>query len=541
MQWEGGREEISENFGLLTQWMLPASTDGPQCMYVYPDPDLLTSLVELYFKEVNPYWPVLHRPTFERKLANDLHLYNHNFGATLLLVCSLGALHSDDPRIYLQGAHIHTAGWKWGRQVRVVPEHLMGRCDLYELQTMALSTLYFLAISPTVAWNHVGLGLRRAQDVGAHRRRTGAPTAEGEEWKRVFWVLLCLEWMFGAVSGRPLAIHIQDFDQELPIDCDDEYWDLPGPQKFTQPKDKPSWISYFICFAKLLEIQSTVVTTLYSPKRPKNIHGQSCPPTDAQCIMVFDSTLNSWVNQLPEHLRWDPDRRNRLHLTQSGVLHAAFSSVQILIHRPYIPFGSLQSATVPSLALCTNAARLCTHVLETHIRLGIPPSFTMGPSVFSAAVVIILNAWIGGNSDFANTPSKELDQVYTCLRFLAQVEKRHLSAGRYTDLINRLLYSGESLDSLIGHGLLPAAPPSVQLDFGLAEWSQVPSACEIEDFKGNAHDLHSAFPYSESHDLGRMDALFPTRSANPDTVVVWSTMPMSHVDNWSYMRQNNLQ
>ncbi|KAJ7747275.1 fungal-specific transcription factor domain-containing protein [Mycena metata] len=543
MQWEGGREEITETFGFLTRWMLPASTGSPQCTYVYPDPDLLTSLVDLYFKEVNAYWPLLHRPTFERKLANNLHLYNHKFGATVLLVCSLGARHSDDRRIYLEGAHIHTAGWKWGRQVRVVPEHLMGRCDLYELQTMALSTIYFFAISPTtLAWNYVGLALRRAQDVGAHRRRTGAPTAEGEEWKRVFWVLLCIDWIFGATSGRPLAIHVEDFDQDLPIDCDDEYWD-PG---FTQPKDKPSSMSYFICFVKLLEIQSTIVTNLYSPRRPKNIHGQLSPPTDAECIMAFDSTLNSWLGQLPEHLRWDPDRRNRLHLTQSGVLQAVFSETQILVHRPYIPpfqrasdgIHRSQSATVPSLALCTNAARSCIHVLETHIRRGIPPNFTMLPPVFSAAVIILLNAWINGNPNFANTPSKELDQVYTCLRFLEEAEKRYLAAGRYTDLINRLLYNGESLDSLLALGLLSEEPPSAQLDFGLAEWSQRdPYTYGIGEFNGNAHNLHRAFPDSNSHDLGRVDAPFPTRPANPYTAV-W---PMSHVDNWSYMRQNHPQ
>jgi hypothetical protein len=35
----------------------------------------------------------------------------------------------------------------------------------------------------------VGVGLRLAQDVGAHRRRApnGRPTVEDELWKRAFW------------------------------------------------------------------------------------------------------------------------------------------------------------------------------------------------------------------------------------------------------------------------------------------------------------------------------------------------------------------
>jgi hypothetical protein len=102
--------------------------------------------------------------------------------------------------------------------------------DLYELQTIALSAVYLQPLSRSaLSWNHIGLGLRRAQDVGAHRRRSELhPTAENEQWKRVFWyffslclygnrqhfftrVLLCLEWVVGTLTGRPLAMHDQEY------------------------------------------------------------------------------------------------------------------------------------------------------------------------------------------------------------------------------------------------------------------------------------------------------------------------------------------
>jgi hypothetical protein len=57
-------------------------------------------------------------------------------------------------------------------------------------------------------------------------------------------------------------MHYQDYDQDFPVDCDDEYWDLPEPLNFRQPKDRPSEISYFICYAKLLEIQASVTNTI---------------------------------------------------------------------------------------------------------------------------------------------------------------------------------------------------------------------------------------------------------------------------------------
>lgn len=75
-------------------------------------------------------------------------------------------------------------------------------------------------------------------------------------------VLLCLDWVSGTATGRPLAMHEQDYDQDLPVDCDDEFWDLPEPLNFRQPDQKPSDLTFFICYAKLLEIQASVTSTI---------------------------------------------------------------------------------------------------------------------------------------------------------------------------------------------------------------------------------------------------------------------------------------
>jgi len=114
-------------------------------------------------------------------------------------------------------------------QVHVIPEHLIYKPDLYELQTITLSAIYLQVLSATaISWNQIGFGLRRAQDVGAHRRRSDPhPTAENEQWKRVFWyfsisrfecgltlfsrVLLCLEWQCSNDAGRPVAMHDQEW------------------------------------------------------------------------------------------------------------------------------------------------------------------------------------------------------------------------------------------------------------------------------------------------------------------------------------------
>ncbi|KAJ6544002.1 fungal-specific transcription factor domain-containing protein, partial [Mycena capillaripes] len=375
-------------------WILPPAGEDSQ-RYMFPDPDLLATLVDLYFEEVNLFWPVLHRPIFSCKVADKLHLRDPRFASTLLMVCSLGARHSNDPRVLLEGIkkdEFHSAGWKWYSQVRAIPKYLIYKPDLYELQTVALSALYLQALSPTVScWDEIGFGLRRAQDVGAHRRRNqNHPTVENELCKRVFWVLLCLDRVISTLTGRPLAMHDQDFDQDLPIEVDDEYWDLPEPRNFKQPQDQPSDMAYFICYAKLLEIQAAVTIAIYSPRKPRDLFGHPFPPTDTQCIVAFDSTLNSWLSNVPEHLRWDPDRKNRLHCHN----RRSFTRVLNLVHRPFIPnpFETTHSGALPSLTICTSAARSCVRIFDNHVRRGIPVNYNMLASVFIAGIFYPLTA-----------------------------------------------------------------------------------------------------------------------------------------------------
>lgn len=114
-------------------------------------------------------------------------------------------------------------------------------------------------------WNLCGIGIRLAQDVGAHRRKvySTTPTAEDELFKRAFWVLLvCDRWLSSAL-GRPCAIQEEDFDLEMPIDVDDEYWVTPNPEDaFKQPEGKPSKMTAFICQLKLCQVLGFALRTI---------------------------------------------------------------------------------------------------------------------------------------------------------------------------------------------------------------------------------------------------------------------------------------
>jgi len=58
------------------------------------------------------------------------------------------------------------------------------------LNRTQLSVIYLQGTSaPQACWTIVGIGIRLAQDVGAHRRKAYSTkfSAEEELWKRAFW------------------------------------------------------------------------------------------------------------------------------------------------------------------------------------------------------------------------------------------------------------------------------------------------------------------------------------------------------------------
>jgi hypothetical protein len=54
------------------------------------------------------------------------------------------------------------------------------------------------------------------------------------------------------------------FDLDLPIECDDEYWEQPNGLSFKQPQDKPSRMSMFIHVMRIQQLVSYALRTIVS-------------------------------------------------------------------------------------------------------------------------------------------------------------------------------------------------------------------------------------------------------------------------------------
>jgi hypothetical protein len=107
---------------------------------IFPEADLLGNLVDIYFRENNDFFPILHKPTFKRAIAEGLHATDLEFGKVVLLVCAIASRWSDDPRVLYPGSSLwHSAGWQWYNQAHALASSQLLKPTLYQVQFFAVS------------------------------------------------------------------------------------------------------------------------------------------------------------------------------------------------------------------------------------------------------------------------------------------------------------------------------------------------------------------------------------------------------------------
>ncbi|KAJ7466218.1 fungal-specific transcription factor domain-containing protein [Mycena galericulata] len=441
--------------------------------HVFPDDDLLQALVTIYFEQINPIIGILHSPSFLQSIADGLHVRDADFGAVVLVVCAMASRFSDDLRVYLEGTGSkHSAGWKWFRQVRPLRTSFSVEPSLHRLQLICLSVVFMGQVvvllnsvptlthlrgtsTPEESWILVGLGIRLAQSAGVHLRTgySGMHPLDAELYKRAFWILLISDSIMSSFKGRPNSMQPADFDIDLPVDCDEEYWGIPGA---VQPPGKPSNSSFFIAYFKLLVIFGRIQGAIYP------VNGQM---SSEDAVVQLDSELNNWAGMIPDHLRWDPHQDNQIFLDQSTALYVVYyhgimtflrlpivsltlGAAQILIHRPLIPAPGKKSTQL-SRPSCANAARSCGHVLDVQARRGRgllhhPHVMTV---LFESAVVLLINVWdvVGGRHSLTLEDfNRATSDSQNCVRVLRLYERRWRFAGRKGDIISALINMGKS-------------------------------------------------------------------------------------------------
>ncbi|KAK7020194.1 Gypsy retrotransposon integrase-like protein 1 [Paramarasmius palmivorus] len=425
-------------------------TPDPGYPLVFPDPDLLQDLIRIYFSTINCILPLLHRPTFERSVAAGLHFHDRPFAFTVLAVCAIASRQSDDPRNLYDGTDsCHSLGWKWFQQIPLVQLKFTDQPTLYDVQSCILTVLFLrMTSTPDSVWILTGVGIRYAQEMGAHRKKPKGHkrTIEDELWNRAFWILLVTDFSTSIAWGRPSIVSPDNYDADLPADCDDEYWEH---SEFQQPEGTPSVISCFRTYCKLMEIAGSVQRTLYGiGKSPSSVPGSQA---QTEAVLELDSALNQFVNDIPSHLKWDKPQSNFLFYWQSCILNSMVHWVRIRVHRPFILRAIHSSSSdsdtdngIPSQTICRTAARSMVLIAEAlHARRlseGRKTSIEMAPSLISPLLIASLVFLV---------IRKEMEYVDRCMALVKWYEPRYQSAGRIVDSLNAIIAIVQNSDERV--------------------------------------------------------------------------------------------
>ncbi|CAK5269796.1 unnamed protein product [Mycena citricolor] len=425
-------------FYTLPPWEAVTRAQMPQ--YMYPEQDMITRLVDLYFAFVHPTLPILHRPSFEHCVSQGLHFRNKDFGALLLTVLALASRYSDDPRVLIDGRSTLSSGWRFANQVNM---HGMWEPTIYGVQYLALMTVYIRGTSvQQTARNYLASrrsALSWSESTETETEPGGFPppaigrTPEEARQSDSAGTVFVLDQTLSTHIGRPAGFHVEEYDTDLPLEVDDEYWE----DGFQQPPDKPASYSFFVHYIRLCEILGDALRRLYGSRKSKLLMGWNGAEWEEDVVKSLDSQINAWLSAVPTHLRWKTDNvpKDQTTFDQAALLYAQYNYVQIVIHRPFIKRDNPLAA--PSLSICVGAARCIIQTAEAWLqRLQVMPSQTMITSVIVASLVLVLNMF--GSRKAGPASSRDFVQVEAAQRFMKFAEARNQSAGRLWEILESL-------------------------------------------------------------------------------------------------------
>ncbi|EJD02602.1 uncharacterized protein FOMMEDRAFT_84516, partial [Fomitiporia mediterranea MF3/22] len=436
-------------------------------VFDFPPADLTLPLLALYFHHTNTIFPLLHAPTFYAQFRDGLHLRDAQFAGVVWMLLAIASRWSDDRRVLWDG-------WVHGNRLHSLPLSLIEKLlldgpsftvssldppSLFDLQFCSLGAMFLRGSSIGPAgWVIIGTGLRKAMDVGAHRKKVYSPkpSVENELWKRAFWMLVLFDRIGAASLGRPCCVREEDFDLDLPLEVDDEYWipNDPSQPAFKQPPGKPSMVSGFVSMLKLTQIMAHALRTIYCIDKSKVLLGLVSDDWQEQIVSQLNTVLDEWVESVPEHLRLSNGIENDVFSNQSATLYTSYYLALILIYRPFSHASALlpepqqdaparpnKTFPFPADSICTSAAHSAVRIIDAQMRRGLSNIPNMVSVAHIAAVTQLMSmhaAQVTASGSRDVDPSarlrereKYLQDVEKCIRCLEMAESRWIMARRF--------------------------------------------------------------------------------------------------------------
>nr|XP_019000336.1 uncharacterized protein I203_07116 [Kwoniella mangroviensis CBS 8507]OCF63797.1 hypothetical protein I203_07116 [Kwoniella mangroviensis CBS 8507] len=287
----------------------------------------MSLLVNAYFSEVAPLFPIISRAEFAAKTPpSPLMLYS---------ICGLGATRRQFPREIFAGVRGVINGLLRSNDV-------LSDAKIENVQALLLlAQVGDLHAQPTAATAsasliRTGAAIRMAQDLGLHResamRAQGAQDLAYVELRRRVWATcVIMDRWYGAALGIPLLIDL--------LDCDVL---LPAPYAISSSTEPSEWPLEpdFMALSEHLKLSiliGRVLKMIYSPTGLKHA-------TDAQLAGLV-SDMEKWKEQLPQELQFQGKESSHV----AGLLHLGYTALQFLFWRVFM---RITYSCPPHLTFC---------------------------------------------------------------------------------------------------------------------------------------------------------------------------------------------
>ncbi|KAH6613057.1 fungal-specific transcription factor domain-containing protein [Boeremia exigua] len=406
----------------------PAMTDATS------DMDVDVVLMEIFWKNIHPIFPLLHRPSFlqryelhcepQRAEAQIDYQDNDTFQAILNIVLALGVQY--DKRLPFK-QRVKTADEFYQRSLGYVSSNAIDHPTRAHVQLFLLTAVYLHATAhANRCWDMVGAGLRVAIGLGLFREGGSFHGKESqlkrEMRRRIWYCCVVLDKLSAATFGRPTTLP-RSWETTRPKAIDDEFLQHAG--EGSQPPGLPSYLEGFVYTIDLFEILDDVLAVTH------NLHddepgGDHRDRARKPVLRLVDTlSLNSRLEDLAENI---PDRlklaytnesvlpRSRdMFSVQAQVLHCRIHYVRLLILRPWLLEGkcftstSLGASTLQEIrSLCIVSAQQTIDIIyEAETRAPKTSSWHAVYFLYAAASILLAAALLpkaSGGIDLSHEP-----------------------------------------------------------------------------------------------------------------------------------------
>jgi len=370
---ESGRSTADVNTDLLLSSSLqkasdPSSTPSPPIVYKTPPRMVSDQLINIFFQEWAPLFPVLHRPTFltlyEKYVADSDAVTDKTAIAQLNLVFGIAAL-SNGAR---SSADLESFESQWKTAIdTILTENTMAT-----LQALTLAQIFCLQQGDTTRLlTYKGLSTSLSARLGLHQsqKRFALGTLTCETRKKVFWTLYAVDCFTAVVLGLPKHIKDDDVHCEYPADADDEYVTERGFQP-TLPGESTKLSSALALF-RAARILSKVLEEVFPAKASYEL--------SLKRLSELSDELEAWSSSLAPHLRlhFSQDKPSTGTISsRSPLLSLTYHYIRALIQRPAV-CASLGSKSSSSMMVLANSCKHTVQIVQLLEERGMSFSFCL--------------------------------------------------------------------------------------------------------------------------------------------------------------------